>query len=113
MILSNHESYEPGIVTPTKKIQAAQREKAISTSTNIKRHQPPTTDEPSPGPSGAASFIINKEQQLCLPPTTSTSDEPQPGPSGFKRSRVSDRSKKNLPMLISITHTTTSRKRSV
>jgi hypothetical protein len=102
-------SYEPGNSTTTKEIQPAQREIAISTSTNIKRHQTPTTDELSQGPSRAVSFKINKEQQLCLPPKTSTADKPHPGPSGFKRSRVSNRSTKDLPMLISITRTTTSR----
>ncbi len=102
-------SYEPGNITTTKEIQPAQRGKSNSTATNIKRQQTTTTDELPPGPSRAVSFEISRGQQLCLPPTTSTADEPQPGPSGFKRSRVIDRSTKDLLMLISLTRTTTSR----
>jgi hypothetical protein len=101
-------SFEPEIITNKKELQPAQWGKSISTSPNKRRAQTTTTDEPQPGPSRAVSFEISAEQQLCLPPTTTT-DEPQPGPSGFKRSRVSDQSTKALPMLISLTRTTTSR----
>ena len=97
-------SYEPENIR--KEIQPAQRGKAILSSTNKKRTQTTTTDEPQPGPSRAVLFDTNTGHQLCLPQTTT--DEPQPGPSGFKRSRVSDRSTEDLPMLIRLTQTTTS-----
>ena len=103
----NYETKEYEPETIRKEIQPAQRGKALSSLINKKRTQTTATDEPQPGPSRAVSFNTSTEHQLCLPPTTT--DEPQPGPSGFKRSRVSDRSSKDLPMLIRLPQTTTSR----
>jgi hypothetical protein len=95
--------YEPDIIR--KEIQPTQRGKAISFSTNKKSTQTAATDEPQPGPSRNVLFNTSTGHQLCLQPTTT--DEPQPGPSGIKRSRVSDKSKKDFPMLIRFNQTTT------
>ena len=92
--------YEPDTIR--KEIQPTQRGKAISSSTNKKTTQTAATDEPQPGPSRTVSFNTSTGHQLCLPPTTT--DEPQPGPSGIKRSRVSDKSTKDFPMLIRFNH---------
>ena len=72
-------SFEQENITNKEELQLAHQGKAISTSANKRKKQ------------------------------TTTTDEPQPGPSGFKRSRVSDRSTKDLPMLISLAQPTTSR----
>ena len=96
-------SFEQKKNSNREELQPAQRGKAISTSATKRKTQATAADKHPSGPSRAVLFEINTEQQLCLPPTT-TNNEPQPGPSGFKRLRVSDRSTKYLPMLISLDH---------
>ena len=99
--------FEPEITANKTELQPTMHEKCIS-STTLKSTTPTTTNEPQPGTSKAVSFKINTERRLCLPQTRPCQQDPQPY-SRFKRSRGSDRSSTNLPILTSLLRATTSR----